>query len=334
MAELGTGVVVQGVDDPVTYSSMVKEIEALGYGHLWITDSSLHSRYCYVQLTAASLLTTRLTIGTAVTNPGTRHPAVTAVAAATIDELSGGRFVLGIGAGDRPLLELGMHPSPVSDLEAAVGAVRRLWAGEQVDVVADRFALRDARLRFPARRDIPVYVSASGPRTLELAGRIADGVILLVGLFPEAVKWAVERVAHGARLAGRPPPPTVVFAYGAIDADRGWALEQGRSIAAWFPQTQPGICRLAGLPDALVEEVRRAYAGGEFQEAAAAASLLPDEFVRRVALAGDAADARHAVDTVLGSGADAVHVFPLGERRMDTVRAFARCSGLDFGAAR
>jgi 5,10-methylenetetrahydromethanopterin reductase len=334
VSERGWGVVLQGVDDSATYRSMLREIETLGYEHLWITDSSLHTRNCHVQLTVAAMATNRLSIGTAVTNPLTRHPAVTATALATLDELSGGRAVLGIGAGDRPLLELGLVPSTVANLEAAVGAVRRLWSGEHVDVAAEGFTLRDAHLRFRARPDIPIYISASGPRTLQLAGRVADGVILLVGLFPDAVRWALEQVDHGARAVGRRRPHTVVFAYGAIDEDRAWALEQARSIAAWFPQTQPGICRLAGLPDAVVNEVRRAYAGGEFQEAGAAAALLPDGFVRSVALAGNEDDARHAIETVLAAGADAVHVFPLGERRMDTVRAFARCAGLNIGDPR
>lgn len=328
MREVGPGVVLQGVDGPGTYPSMVREVEALGYAHLWLTDSSLHTRDCYVQLAVAALHSDRLTLGTAVTNPRTRHPGVTAAALATLDELSGGRAVLGIGAGDRPLLELGLRPSSVADLGAAVTALRRLWAGERVELEAERFGLRDAHLRVRARHDIPVYMAASGPRTLELAGQLADGVILLVGLSADAVRWAIGHVARGAATAGRPRPPAVVFAYGAIGDDERWAIEQARSIAAWFPQTQPGICKLAGLPDSLVEEVRRAYAGGEFQEAAAAAALLPDEFVRTVALAGDEAYARETVDRVLGAGADGVHVFPLGERRMDTVRAFARCAGL------
>jgi 5,10-methylenetetrahydromethanopterin reductase len=75
----------------------------------------------------------------------------------------------------------------------------------------------------------------------------------------------------------------------------------------------------------VAEEVRRSYSGGEFQEAANAARLLPEDFVRKMALAGDRADARARIEAVLGSGADSVHVFPLGERRMETVRAFAAC---------
>jgi len=181
-----------------------------------------------------------------------------------------------------------------------------------------------AHLRFPARADIPVFVSASGPKTLELAGQIADGVILLVGLFPEALDWAISHVARGADAAGRPRPHVAVFAYGAVAEDEAAALEDARSIAAWFPQTAPHICALAGLPRAVVETVRAGYAGGEFQEAAAAARALPDDFVRKVALAGNQARAAAQIRAALDAGADSVHVFPLGRDRMSTVRAFAQ----------
>jgi len=180
-------------------------------------------------------------------------------------------------------------------------------------------------MRFAARPGIPIYVSASGPKTLELAGEIADGVILLVGLFPEALAWALEHVDRGAARAGRPRPHVAVFAYGAIDEDRDAAMESARTIAAWFPQTSPAICEVWGLQPDLVEDVRRRYAGGEFQEAMEAARLLPDEFVRSVALAGDRADARDRIAAVSEAGADSIHVFPLGANRMHTIEAFAGC---------
>jgi 5,10-methylenetetrahydromethanopterin reductase len=301
----------------------VEEIESLGFGYLWLTDSSLHARNCYSYLTLAATHSSRLRLGTAVTNPVTRHPAITAAAAATVDEISGGRLILGIGAGDRPLLALGFQPSTLATLEAAITGIRRLWQGEELDLQAPGFTMNGAHLRIPARAGIEVFVSASGPKTLELAGRIADGVILLVGLFPEALRWAVSQVDRGARAAGRPRPHIAVFAYGAIDEDEQAALEAARSIAAWFPQTAPGICYLAGLPRDLVDRVRAGYSGGEFQEASAAARMLPDEFVRKVALAGNRQHAAERIGAALGAGADSVHVFPLGAERMTTVRAFA-----------
>jgi 5,10-methylenetetrahydromethanopterin reductase len=330
-----SGVVLQGAYPPGEFRSMVQRIDALGFSNLWLTDSSLHARNSYAYLTLAAMASQRLLLGTAVTNPLTRHPAITAVAAATVDEISEGRMILGIGAGDRPLLALGLGPARLASVRAAVGAFRALWSGADVTIEDPAFELHDAHLRFGARPDIPVYISASGPKTLELAGEIADGVILLVGLFPEALAWALEHVDRGAATAGRPRPHVAVFAYGAIDDDAAAALASARLIAAWFPQTAPVICELAGLPSSLIEEVRERYGGGEFQEAEEAARLLPDEFVRMVALAGDARQARERLEAVAAAGADSVHVFPLGTHRMRTIEAFSRCfAEVAEGAAR
>jgi 5,10-methylenetetrahydromethanopterin reductase len=320
-----SGVVLQGAYPPGEFRSMVEAIERAGYANLWVTDSSLHARNSYAYLTLAAMTSQRLSLGTAVTNPVTRHPAITAVAAATVDEISDGRMILGIGAGDRPLLALGMRPARLASVRAAIGGIRALWSGDEVTLEDRSFELHDAHLRFPARADIPIYISASGPKTLELAGEIADGVILLVGLFPEALAWALEHIDRGASRAGRPRPHVAVFAYGAIDDDPSVALEAARPIAAWFPQTAPVICELAGLEPELIESVRERYEGGEFQEADDAATLLPDAFVRMVALGGDADHARERIEAVASAGADSVHVFPLGGGRMETIEAFARC---------
>jgi 5,10-methylenetetrahydromethanopterin reductase len=317
------GVALQGVDPPADFAAMVAEIESLGFSHLWLTDSSLHARNSYIYLTLAAASSSRLRLGTAVTNPVTRHPAITAAAAATLDEVSAGRAILGIGAGDRPLLALGRRPCSPAELADAIEAIRALWSGDEVTLTASGFALDHARLRFGASAGLPIFVSASGPKTLEMAGGLADGVILLVGLFPDAITWALEHIDRGARAAGRPRPHTALFAYGSISDDSGAALEAGRSIAAWFPQTAPHLCELAGLPAEVAAAVRASYAGGEFQEAQAAARLLPDGFVRRMALAGDAREASERIGDVLAAGVDSVHVFPLGADRMATVRAFA-----------
>jgi len=323
MSGVASGVVLQAADDPVVFEGMVQEIEALGFRHLWVTDSSLHARNPYAYLTLAARGSRELLLGTAVTNPLTRHPAITAAAAATVDEISAGRMILGIGAGDRPLLALGMKPAPVDTVRSAISAIRGLWRGQHVTLEERSFRLNEAHLRFPARSDIPIYISASGPRTLELAGAVADGVILLVGLFPEAIAWALEHVDRGAAAAGRDRPDIQVFAYGRIAEDETAALADARTIAAWFPQTAPVICRLAGLPEELIHEVRSRYSGGEFQEAASAAELLPAGFVRQVALAGNEEHARARIRGVIAAGANIVNVFPLGQDRMGTVRAFA-----------
>lgn len=329
-----SGVALQPVDRPDSFEVMVDEIEALGFDELWLTDSSLHARYVHVYLTLAARRTGRIQLGTAVTNPVTRHPAVTATAFATLGELSGGRMVLGIGAGDRPLLALGHKPASLRLLRTAVEGIRKVWTGEHVNFEGAGFALHDAHMREPGPTSMPVYLSASGPKTLELAGRIADGVILLAGLNPEGLRWAIDHIDRGAEAAGRSARPKVtVFAYGAIDEDEEKAFAAGRTIAAWFPQTAPVYCDLAGLSPEISAKVRAMYDGGEFQEAAAAAELLPAEFVHRMALAGNAARARGHLENMRELGIDSVTVFPLGDDRMQTVREFRRIHAEVFGGA-
>lgn len=318
------GVALQPVDEPKEFREFVTEIDALGFDRLWMTDSSLHARYVYSYLTLASTWSPRLHIGTAVTNPLTRHPAVTAIAASTLDIVSEGRFALGIGAGDRPLLSLGLKPAPLGVLERSIIDIRRLWAGETVTDEGPGFQLDDAHLRFPSGVGIPIFVSASGPATLRMAGRTADGVILLCGLHPDVVSWALARIDEGVAEAGRSERPHVaIFAYGAVIDDPVAAMASARTIAAWFPQTVPQLCEVAGLSPELVTQVQEAYKGGEFQEAEAAASLLPDDFVQRMALYGGVEEAREHIRTLASLGVDSINVFPLGADRMATIRGFA-----------
>jgi 5,10-methylenetetrahydromethanopterin reductase len=329
-----TAVCLQGVDAPEDFERNVAEIDRLGYDALWLTDSSLHSRNCWAYLTLAARASQRLTLGTAVTNPVTRHPGVTAVAAATVAEISGGRVRLGIGAGDRPLLSLGERPARLADLEKSIEVIRALWAGQHVTAQGSSFALDDAHYRFAPVPDIPIWVSATGPKTLELAGRVADGVILLAGLHPEGITFALDHIGRGAEQAGRDARPEVtVFAYGAIDdEDETAAFAAARTIAAWFPQTSPVYCEIAGLPAELVERVRTSYSGGEFQEAAKAAEALPGDFVHRMALAGGSAEARQHIRNLAELGIDSVTVFPLGPQRMRTVELFRDCAALETSA--
>ena len=320
-----TGVALQGRYPPDVFEDMVRVVDSAGYDYLWLTDSSLHTRNPYMHLALAARLSTRLVLGTAVTNPQTRHPGIVAVNAASLDELAPGRTILGIGVGDRPLRSLGLRPARLAELRESIHVVRRLLAGEHVTYQGVGFAVDDAHLRFESTTQIPVFVSASGPKTLELAGEIADGVIFLGGLFRDGVEYGLEHIDRGAERAGRARPHVAVFGYGAIDdADPAGAMEAARSIAAWFPQTASVYCDLAGLDPAITAEVRARYAGGEFQEAQAAASIMPPEFVRKMAFAGDSAQARGHLRTLATLGVDSVTVFPLGTRRRETVEAFAR----------
>ncbi|WNM26906.1 LLM class flavin-dependent oxidoreductase [Demequina capsici] len=323
------GVALQPVYPSDQFGDLVERIEGLGFDEFWLTDSSLHSRYSYMYLTIAAMRTSRMTLGTAVTNPVTRHPALAAVAATTLDEISGGRAIMGIGAGDRPLLALGHKPARLQQLEDSIHAMRALWTGEHVTFKGAGFELDDAHMRFDVPADIPVYVSASGPRTLEMAGRVADGVVLLAGLHPDGLTYALEHIDRGVEAAGRSERPQIsVFAYGEINEDEDKALASARTIAAWFPQTAPMYCEIAGLDKELIARVQREYSGGEFQEAGKVAEMLPDDFVRRMALAGNRASVLEHMRTLEGLGVDCMTLFPIGgdiHTRTATIEAFAQC---------
>jgi 5,10-methylenetetrahydromethanopterin reductase len=317
------GVTLQGVDEPDEFVALVRRIEELGFDDLWLTDSSLHAGEVYVYATLALHATSRLRVGTAVTNPLTRHPALTANAVRSLDLLGPGRVVCGIGVGDRPLGELGLPMAKLQTLRETVDVLRRLWSGETVTDGAGRWRFDAARLLSPVEPVPPVHVSASAPRALELAGEIADGLILLTGLFPEGLAFAREQLARGRARAQRESFEETLFLYGAVDDDEQRALDAARSIAAWFPKTAPDYARLAGMSDELIDAVNGAYAGGEFQHARGAASLIPDELVRKIAFCGTPGQAEAKLAWLRDEDVRSVSVFPLGPDRRGTIERFA-----------
>src|SRR5512142_266575 len=172
--------------------------EQLGYSHIWVGDSHLIWREAYINMAAMALSTTRVKLGTGVTNPLTRHPSVVASGYATLEEYSPGRMIVGIGLGDSSVETLGMKPAKLSYFEKTMQQMRDLLAGKEVALETGTI-----HLLHPCKRKVPVYIAASGPKMLELSGRIADGVIVLVGVAGEYIAHAQEKIAAGASAAGR-----------------------------------------------------------------------------------------------------------------------------------
>ena len=179
------------------FGALCKDVEDNGFDWLGVADSQSVFRELYVSLTVAALNTTRIRIGPLVTNPLTRHPVVSASAISSVDELSGGRVVLGLGSGDSAIYTLGTAPATLAGLEEAVVMLQHLTSGDAIDRDGKRW-----RVHRSSRR-VPVYLAAEGPRTLELAGRVADGVIVGLGLTPEVIRLSLAAIERGARVAGR-----------------------------------------------------------------------------------------------------------------------------------
>ena len=175
--------------------------EKVGFDWVGTADSQSLFRELFVNLAMVGKATERVMLGPSVTNPLTRHPAVMASAIASVREIAGNRVMLGIGTGDSAIYNLKQRPGGLQGLREYIMALRALLRGE-----ATEFAGRNIHAKWIAEQaddPIPIYISAEGPKTLELAGEVADGVICGMGISPEVVKLTLEHIAIGAERAGR-----------------------------------------------------------------------------------------------------------------------------------
>lgn len=175
--------------------------ERAGFAHAWFVDSQILWQDCYVYMGRALEVTDRIVLGTAVSNPFTRHPTVTASVNATLAELFPGRVILGLGRGDSAVRTMGMNPVPTKELRAAVPLIRSLMAGETTEINETDVHFRWHKEGPP----VPIALSATGPKNLRAAGGLADIVMIYVGVHPENVAWAIDHIRAGAVDAGRDP---------------------------------------------------------------------------------------------------------------------------------
>jgi len=264
---------------------------ASGWDGLTFTDSQNLTGDPFVAVALAAAAVERLRFATGVTNAFTRHPAALANVAATVQETSGGRFVLGIGRGDTALFHLGRKPMPVDAFAAAVEQVQHYLANDSIDCNG-----RPSRLQWLDRcrqPKVPLDVAVSGPRMIELAGRLAERVTLAVGADPDRVAWAIDLTRKAAADAGRDPRSVSIGAYVNVgchpDLDAARGLIGGAVAAFAHFSSMPGSTG-AGLSDAdrpVVAEVGRRYDSNEhLSNAAAHTGALTPEFVDRFAVIG------------------------------------------------
>jgi 5,10-methylenetetrahydromethanopterin reductase len=282
---------------------LARRCDELGYDGVWLTDSSLLWREAYSLLGAIAAGTERVSLGTAVTNPITRRLTVTAGAALTLAELSGGRAILGLGNGDSALRTEGLRPARVDELRAAIGTLRRLLAGEEADAGGGVAC----RVTYARPGDgAPIYVAASGPRMLALAGEVADGVILMNGVSSARLGAAIDVVRSAAAAAGRDPGAVRVVVWTACVAahDAAAAVDSVKyNVARAILRTMPGT-EEDGVR-ACAERLRAHY---DFYEHgrpdARFAELVPDELVPMFALAGTPDQIRARAAELEGLGVD------------------------------
>lgn len=296
-----------------------KLAEANGYDTLWVADERFY-REVYSTLAILAQHTKRVHLGTCVTDPFARHPALTAMAIATLDEISDKRAILGVGAGISGFVELGVvRKKPAVAIRETIEVVRALLKGESVDFHGDVVNFNNGKLSFkPVRSQIPVYVASNGPLGQRMTGGIADGAIMEGCGNVEEVKAFRAVLAEGARRKGRDPSAVKVVArLNACVAADGKKARDG---------LRPGVARMLaagrlkfmtaekqGLT--LTAEQIAPFANVRYADGAAPyAPLLPlvtDRHVDAFTLAGTPDEVAQHMKELRAAGIDSFLVMPL-----------------------
>jgi probable F420-dependent oxidoreductase len=204
--------------------------ERLGFDTFWICDSHVIWNECYSLMgwLVAQSQSDHIQLGTMVTNPVSRDPIVIASAFATLQDLSGGRMLCGIGRGDSAVRVLKRRPATVVATELAANVIQTLGSGEPMEI--DGVGVR---VEWASGVRVPVYVAAYGPKMLQVAGRVGDGVIIECA-DPHYISWCLEHVRRGAEEAGRDPAQLAVICSTAtyVAADLEFARDQVRPLGS------------------------------------------------------------------------------------------------------
>ena len=326
---------------------MTKLAEEAGFDNVWITDH-YNNRNVWMTLTAIALNTEKIVMGPGVTNPYHINPALTAAAAATLNELSGGRAVLGIGAGDKVTLEnLGIEwKRPVTAMVESITGMRTLLAGKRLSMDGKVLKVANAKLANvkkipvldangnPVMKDgkpkkkapyLPIYAGAQGPMMLKRTAQVADG-ILINASHPRDFDLAMKKIKEGVDKAGRKLDEIDVTAYASfsIGSTREEAVKGDAKIVVAFI--------VAGSPDAVLErhglnqddcdKVKGLLAKGDFGGLPGA---VTDDMIDAFAVAGSKDQCIERIDEILKIGVTQFVVgSPIGPDKKDAIKQIGK----------
>jgi 5,10-methylenetetrahydromethanopterin reductase len=271
--------------------ALARRAEELGFDEVWIPESR-HGRSATTAAAVLARETVRIGLGVGVVNPFWRHPSLIAMEAATLDDASGGRLRLGIGAALWTLRSMGEDDErtrhPLGAMIEAIRVVKAMLAGEE-GLDGEIFRVRaDARLDFePVRRHIPVYVGAVNRKMIEAAGAWADGVYLGAITSPGYARWARERAAEGAVSAGRDPGDLDLCAniLTSVSKDEKAARDACRRVITYYVyRVEPVVYETSGADPEAVAFVRSTVPD---QGVDAVAERLPGQLIDTFAAAGN-----------------------------------------------
>jgi 5,10-methylenetetrahydromethanopterin reductase len=298
--QLKLGVWFPGGQSPQEMARLAAAAEVAGLDSVWVAETPL-ARDAFVCLAAIAGATAKVELGTAIANPYIRHPAQLASAFATLDELSEGRAVCGVGIGVRDQLALLGYDvaRPLRAARESVEMLRALLARETVETVGEKFTIESGRLGFrPVRPAIPIYMAATGPKMCALAGEIADGIYLPCGT-PELISRAIGDAREG--LPDGKPFEVAWQALVGVDPEVEVAKRQVRP-GIGFILTEPNgesILKESGIDPDRAGAIRAALAEGGVR---AMCEQVDDEILDRLTVYGDAEECARQLAGFAGLG--------------------------------
>ncbi len=295
------------VSELVKYATLA---ESLGFDSLWITDH-YNNRGAYSTLAAVALNTKKIDVGIGVTNPYTRNIAITASEIATLNELSGGRAILGIGAGDKATFtSLGIDwKRPLTTVKEGVEVLRKLLAGERVEYEGEMLKVT-GKLNFKPEEKMRIYIGAQGPKMLALAGKVADGV-LINAAHPKDVELALKAVAN---------PDIDIAVYASVSVDR--KEDNARAVAvppvAFIAAgSNPAILERHGIDLDKASEIGTRLGAGKFKDAF---SLVDNAMIDAFSVSGTPEQVTERIKTLEEKGIKHfISGSPLGTKKGEAI---------------
>ena len=316
-------------DPPYTrLLELIRLGERSGFDYGWTYDSHVLWQEAIVLLTLMARETERMKLGHCVTNPGTREPTVLASAYATLQDVSGGRIVCGIGRGDSARRVIGYQPVKMAEFERSCRMIKALMNGEQVE-----WNEKEVRLEWAQGLPrIPLYVAGYGPRALAVAGRVADGVIIQLA-DPVIVKWIMEQARAAAAEAGRDPAELacIVCAPSHVSDDLADARDQVRWFPAMVSNHVLDLIEAHGeesdIPHELTDYVkaRKSYDYAEHSRVGARhGEWVSDEICDRFSVIGSVGEIAAKLRELEATGVDQFNIYLMTHGQEATLEAYGR----------
>jgi len=324
-----------GVDMRDPYPEIIRSAvlaEEMGYDILWIPDE-MFEKDPYAVMAACAIKTRRIGLGIGVTNPYTRSPVVTARAIATCAEISGGRAILGLGAGNPTLANgVGIQLEKPAELvrETAV-AIRELLHNQKVVLERKECVLREVSLDFNVTHSIPIYIAGRGARILETGGKVGDGVIAGAGLAtPNGMRYALQHIARGSANVGRELSELdiVCWAFSSLSEQVEEARDCVRPMIAFILRSIPAkVLQSIGLPPETCSAVKRSFTEEpDLQRSTKKLrELIDDRYVDQFSIVGSTEDCIKRVKELREAGVNHLGILPFANpslRTSDIIKRF------------